>query len=543
MATIYPSDIDLTQINENSDYEAQTLLYLARNLSKQFTIYHSVHWTLAKQEKTHFGEIDFIIANRAGKVVLIEQKNGPIEETTGGLFKRYQFGSKHILSQINRNLDGLRQQFSKSFGRRSKGLIANYLFYCPDYQVRNPVGCDIDAERIVDSRNKAQLAHIIENLLGKESDSNQAPMVHAFLQGKLHLVPDLHSIQNKQESLFTRASEGLVSIVNNLKMSPFRLKIEGTAGCGKSMLAAKTYTDSILNQKNTLLLCYNRPLAERYANRLPSGGKIATWNAFKIDYLKDQGYKVDFDNASGTDFWDDLETTFEAATANVSEDWKYYTIIIDEGQDFQPTWWLLLEPFLKPNASVLWLEDSAQNIRNVEDERDDIPVVYTENRNYRTPYPIAEYIQATLPFEFDIACPVPGIDNPIQEHFVTDENQQTTIVEQAIKRFLTAGITIDDIAVLTCKGVGKSALSKVTKLAGKSVKKFTGEYTPEGDQILTDGDLVFETVGRFKGKQAAGVVLIDLDLSEGKSLSHRQRIAYTGMTRATLALDVIQIRT
>jgi Holliday junction resolvase-like predicted endonuclease len=43
-------------------------------------VFHDVHWT-------HFGEIDFIVLNRAGAVLFIEQKNGTLEAHPGSGMK------------------------------------------------------------------------------------------------------------------------------------------------------------------------------------------------------------------------------------------------------------------------------------------------------------------------------------------------------------------------------------------------------------------------------------------------------------------------
>lgn len=78
-----------------------------------------------------------------------------------------------------------------------------------------------------------------------------------------------------------------------------------------------------------------------------------------------------------------------------------------------------------------------------------------------------------------------------------------------------------------------------TTLGNRPVKKFTGEYTMNGEQVYTDGTLLVDTVRRFKGKQASIVILTDMDLSEGDRLDDRQRVAFVGMTRATLGLYMV----
>jgi hypothetical protein len=539
MAHIHPSEVDLSQLDSRSAVqEAMTLKYLAKALSNQFTIYHNVHWTLAHKDTTSFGEIDFIVVNRAGRILVVEQKNGAILETPNGLFKKYIYRDKSVVTQINRNIDGLRNRFNKT-SNGNIGLDINYILYCPDHFIRTPDIADIDIDRIVDSRTKDSLAQKITNILGTNEDPAAAPIVHQFLRQELHLVPDIHGQQANQEELFIKASNGLVQIAQNLTMSPYRLKVEGTAGSGKSILAAQQFQESVTAKKNTLLLCFNRPLAERYKRRLPAGGIIATWNAFTVSFLESVGQKPDFSQSSQSNFWSELEDQFEQASSNPPNEWLFDTIIIDEGQDFKPTWWLMLEPFIKPDSRVLWLEDPQQNVRKAEEERDDIALTYYASQNFRSPYKIAHYIKSTLPFEFDIACPMPGLNDGVIEHAVTDEKQQVAIVSAAIRRYISQGILSEQIVILTCKGAGQSVFDKLDKIANRKIRKFTGAYTPDGEQVLTEGEILFETVGRFKGKQAPVILLTDLNLAPGSNLQHRQHIAFTGMTRATLALEVL----
>jgi hypothetical protein len=48
-----------------------------------------VHWTRLDNGHSVFGEVDFIVVGPQGQAVLIEQKNGALEETPDGLVKHY----------------------------------------------------------------------------------------------------------------------------------------------------------------------------------------------------------------------------------------------------------------------------------------------------------------------------------------------------------------------------------------------------------------------------------------------------------------------
>jgi superfamily I DNA and RNA helicase len=58
------------------------------------------------------------------------------------------------------------------------------------------------------------------------------------------------------------------------------------------------------------------------------------------------------------------------------------------------------------------------------------------------------------------------------------------------------------------------------------------------NQVSTAGRLLFDSVHRFKGQQAAAVVLVDVD-PDPASLELEQRRLFCGMTRATVKLDLL----
>lgn len=56
--------------------ELETLVVLAEGLPDTYTVYHGVHWTRVDKQHSIFGEVDFVIVNAVGKVLLVEQKSG-----------------------------------------------------------------------------------------------------------------------------------------------------------------------------------------------------------------------------------------------------------------------------------------------------------------------------------------------------------------------------------------------------------------------------------------------------------------------------------
>ena len=79
MAYIIPSDISQSALSGSNEYELETLSELKKKLPNEYSIFHGVHWTREYDSVSLFGEIDFVIINKSGDLLFIEQKNGPLK--------------------------------------------------------------------------------------------------------------------------------------------------------------------------------------------------------------------------------------------------------------------------------------------------------------------------------------------------------------------------------------------------------------------------------------------------------------------------------
>src|SRR5574338_1322474 len=172
MAQIIPDEIDAAARRGHAARELETLEMLERELSGEYTVYHGVHWARADARAALYGEIDFIVANRLGRLVAIEQKNGPVSIGADDLVKTYGTGAKGIRAQVTRNLHNLMQEFGRRFpGRR---LDIDHLLYLPDFALDGPLPARIDPARVVDARSRDRLAARIAELF----DERPAPATH-----------------------------------------------------------------------------------------------------------------------------------------------------------------------------------------------------------------------------------------------------------------------------------------------------------------------------------------------------------------------------
>jgi len=539
MAYIVPSDIKKIEFSHGSGYELETLAFLQKHLPSDYTVFHGVHWSHEYQSWTHFGEIDFVILNKNGKVLFIEQKNGPLEELGGKLVKFYGAHSKDVADQIHRSIDKVREKFQWSNGKSAK-LSVDYLIYCPDYLVKGVNAAGINITRVVDSSKKDQLATIIQDLCScVANETLNYKKLESFFYQSFNIVPDIHAHKDKLDKSFVRQSGSLVSILSNLEMNPFRLRIMGTAGSGKSLVVQSYMEKEAMQNKRILFLCFNRLLAEKrralWQSAHSDNSIIQTFYGFCIEFLNSQGMPLNYDRmyTEPHSFWQEvLELVM---SMKMDEAWQFDTLVVDEGQDFQDDWYEIAKLFLKDNASILWLEDSRQKLVLERSVELDSFVKYHCHINYRTPESIARFILKTLPVQFEIGNFLPGLG--VDTHAYQDENEQPKQVAHLVHQLIKQGFSLDDIYIVSCKGAKKSIFGKLDKVGSFFLSHFTGRYDDKGQQLMTDGELRFDSIYRFKGLESPAVILVDVDFD--KPLNKQQEnLLFCCMTRATVKLDI-----
>ena len=534
VARVFPSDVSRLALAGASNPELATLALLKKRLSDDFTIFHGVHWSREYAKWTHFGEVDFVVVNRSGDVLLIEQKNGALVDGDDGLVKQYADGDKNVNHQIRRSVDKVHQKFKWQNGAKRK-LNLDYLIHCPDHRVVKVNSAALDMSRIVDAGAKDALPARIQFVLGAGNPDDWSETVRAFFRQTLDLVPDIHAHIDAQETAFVRQAGGLADLLSRLEMEPLRLRIRGTAGCGKSLVARTAFDRAVENGRRPLMVCFNRSLAERLRARVAAGGYVDTWNGFCAKFLESQGGRLDFAAASTNPrFWHEVQE--QVIGAAIPDGWLFDTLVVDEGQDFEQEWFDILKLFLRPDAGVLWLEDADQNIYGKKSVSLPGFVGYRANTNFRSPESIAAFIRDVLPFHFEIGNDLPGLG--VSVHPYDEPDDQLRIVARLVRNLNRRGFTYHDIVVLSCRGIANSIFSGQEKIGSVRLRRFTGAYDLFGNQLSTDGQLAFDSVYRFKGQEAPAVILVDVDPNPDR-FDSALRLLYCAMTRATVRLEVV----
>lgn len=539
MAAIVPDGWRELSVTGAAQREIETLALLAEGLPDDYTVYHAVHWTNLGPRFALYGEIDFAVVNRAGDLLLIEQKSGFLAETPDGLVKQYPGKSKSVPIQISRMVHVLRGKLA------NRGDIASVrtdaLLFCPDYTVRFPETAGLVPERIVDARRRAQLCAIIQSLLPPQEEGAATLKIHHFLRDLIQLDTDVSALMGRARSMVTRLSGGLAHWARQLDFSPYRLRVIGTAGSGKTQLALAEYRATLQAGKRPLYVCFNRPLADHFSRIAPAGGLACTFHQLCEQGLRQAGETPDFTQP------DAFERLFTRAAALLelqgpadlppANPFLFDTLIVDEGQDFSQPWCDFVLRHARPAARLLWLEDPLQNLYGR--PRVSLPdwITLHARSNYRSPRPIVEMLRALLPGDADIEAASPIAAEEIALITYADRAGMMQGVKDAIRDCYSAGFKKHDLAIVSYHGRAESHLTSLDQIGRTTLRHFTGAYDLLGQGVFSTGDVLVESVYRFKGQSAPAIIFAEIDFPQLDDKALRK--LFVGATRSTMKLVLV----
>jgi hypothetical protein len=533
MARVFPNS--WREINPIADIgrELETLELLGNSLDDSYTVYHGVHWTNVESKNyAIYGEIDFAVVSPSGKLLLIEQKTGYLDETDDGLEKKYAEKSKNIPFQIARNAQGLQHRLKQAL--KGNPVFVDSILYCPDYKIKKLGSAGIDPKRIVDSTRKDQLVPIIQSIIpAEEHNTTVQELLHQFLSDLLEIVPDVNAVIGQTDKLYTKVSGGLSEWAQRIDFSPFRLRVLGTAGSGKTQLALSVFRKSIKQGRKPLYVCYNRSLADHVSKVTPEGGLVTGYHQLGDRIAKLLGIPIDHLKPS---LFNQMEATLDRY--HPSYDQLFDDLIVDEGQDFKPIWAANLIRLLRPNGKAWWLEDPLQNVYSREGMSFDGWVTIRSDENFRSPKRVLSGINEILALSPPItsSSPIEGGDVEVLTYKHQIELIPRTV--EALDRALEIGFDSKHIALLSFRGRESSALTPFTQI-GKHILRapIQGKYDEFGNPEYTEGDICTDSVHRFKGQAAPCVVLTEIDFAQ---LDENSKIRiFVGATRATLKLILV----
>jgi hypothetical protein len=209
---------------------------------------------------------------------------------------------------------------------------------------------------------------------------------------------------------------------------------------------------------------------------------------------------------------------------------RYDAILVDEGQDFHPEWWIPLQSLLTdPDDGILYVfYDDNQSLYTGGAALPIATPPYLLTKNCRNTRPIHEYV-----VRFYRGANTPetgGPDGPPPERLTyRDERGLREHLRRVLHRLVhDEKVAEKDIVVLSPYGRRASALWRDPSYGNL---KLTDAWPP------APGYVQCETVYAFKGLERAVVVLAEVG---GEARARAHELSYVGASRAKSALVVIE---
>jgi hypothetical protein len=148
-------------------------------------------------------------------------------------------------------------------------------------------------------------------------------------------------------------------------------RMRGSAGAGKSVTLVRRAAKVAAEGKDVLFVCYNNSLIKYLKDvcdrTAEAHSQQIEWRSFHgyCGHLSRQlGVEAEYQRLADSNQWDDEIPTLilralEAAPRPIR---KFHAIFVDEGQDFNLSWWNVLRSTLRDDGEMMIAFDTAQQI-------------------------------------------------------------------------------------------------------------------------------------------------------------------------------------
>ena len=534
MAILHPPLSTLHPMSAGAYRERDILGMLEQGLPADFDVFHSVNYAEVHDGQQHFGELDAVVVAPAGHLMLLEVKAGDVSVVDDTLIKVYAGPGGTRAKDVGHQS---RRQHSAILHRLSElGLGAvhiGHLLVLADHTVVAGTAA-YPRERIVDATQLDSLCSLVKAALPKDALSPaMRSRVMDFLANRFRVHPDAstHMGQIQKANIFL--ADGLATWVPRITHAGGIYSVEATAGSGKSQLALALLGDAASRHLRAAYVCYNRPLADHITQVAPPMAEVGTFHEYCVQFSRTQGVEPDFKAAGG--FRATENCLIERADTQPA---RLDLLVVDESQDFDPQWVQALLPRLKPDGRLYVMGDASQQLYGRDPFDIGEAVQISCMNNFRSPRKVVQAMnRLRLTPEPVQARSVHLGEAPGFHTYVSGESGSLQALERCLKALLSESVSPQHIAVVTYAGRERSEALAISKLAGLAVKCFTGNHDAAGNPLWTAGDLLVETLYRFKGQSAPVVVLCEIDF---EALGDKElRKLFVGFTRAQFRLECV----
>ncbi len=530
---------------------------LVDQLPNNVLVYHSYPWLRAdRNDRTgkvtlHEGEADFLILWPEMGLLVLEVKGGTIgyesdcrrwfRKLDGGREKDIQDPFEQARKNMYEVVDKIKDRL---YGGKNPNFSFGYAVVFPDCTYSGSMPPGGDPAIILSSGDLNQTEEKVAKSLRQWSrtspprviDSETLNKVKRVILPEFNILPVLfRTIEEQEEKLF-RLTEDQARLLHALSENP-RAAIKGVAGSGKTLLAkaqAQRFADE---GKSTLLLCYNKALANWLRDSIPDEYRdliiVYHFHGLAREWSKKAGIQFSPLAKNAEQFWrnEAADLLFEAI--EILGD-GFDAVVIDEAQDFFPDWWTPVELINKAgeNGNLYVFYDPVQNLYNEKGVA--IPAIgtqFTLPTNCRNTQRIAKTCGDIISSPIATRSDAPlGVDTDY--HHNSDPESIAKQVGLWIKEIVKHGkVSTSQVAILSPFKKENSSLAYKDQFS-------TIPLVESLQAWKSDEGVLFSTIRSFKGLEADVVILIDL-VKPGSVDMFSSSDFYVACSRAKHVLKVI----
>jgi hypothetical protein len=214
-----------------------------------------------------------------------------------------------------------------------------------------------------------------------------------------------------------------------------RVAVSGCAGSGKTLIAVQKARDLDRVGERTLVVCHSLLLAGFIRKLVRNTSiKVVDFGSW-VQQINGQNYDYS-DKPDWTYYEEPSEQELELALERISSLPKFDAIIVDEGQDFRPNWWDLVEAACKDKGSRLYIfHDDNQALLPSRSSYPPVDSQLTLSKNCRNAGRIFELVKRFY-FVDDLEPSKDLLEKGIVKNWMTNLNDDSDALGAAISEAL-----------------------------------------------------------------------------------------------------------
>jgi hypothetical protein len=520
--------------SERKVYEA-----LAAALPAGWSAWHSLKIRI---KGTEFSEADFVIADPARGILVLEVKGGIVRKQDGIWFQNERPMKMPPIDQAHRFV---RILLGKYMEHELVPPVIGVAAVFPDTEFESqPTQGDLEG-LVLGARELPYMEKLLPGLLERalpagirrRPSPEWTTFLHALWCESWPAAMNLSCVVKGREARRVRLDgeqfAALESVIGN-----DLVLVRGGAGTGKTLLARELARREAGAGRKVLVLTYTEALGlELAANVDGLGITVSPVGRFALERLRRRGF--DEVERYEPEFWDRV-TRIAAESGALWKDCGFDTVIVDEGQDFGKHEWAIVMRCAETGENGkrrIWVfADEGQAFwekRKIPPAIEKHAVKFDLGRPYRCPPGIQALAEAYVGKNCDFEAVAGEVaDGTIKVIVCGDtEAEAHEAVGREIRALKAEGFAESDIAVVSLRGMmypgnimhrkelGGCDLAQATDLAGR-------------DRVVCD------TFLRYKGLERPVIIVADVK-TEAERYAVRMNIA---VSRAFGALRVVMPR-